>query len=63
MKDDLVVGFVVGAITGALCVGSSCASSMEEGERACRHAIQANFNKTRQEAERILENQRKWERE
>lgn len=60
---DLWLGFIVGVLTGWISVAGSCASSVDECEKTCRHAIQVNFNKTRQEAEQILKNQQKWERE
>lgn len=60
---DLGAGMLAGAFIAAMLALSFGVPMLRESERVCRHAIQANFSKTRQEAEQILERQRAWERE
>ena len=54
----LVLNLILGAVVGFGL--RSC--QMEQDRVFCRHAIQREFSKTREDAERILKEQEEWER-
>lgn len=59
-RDSLIIAFFVG-VCFCLVVWLSRVVAQYEDDRLCRHAIQREFGKTREEAAKIVREGREWE--